>query len=234
MGGGGSGQAGTTGNGGTGQGGMAGSAVAPLTIMAIGDSMTASTCWRAALWQTLDAKHAGRFDVVGAHTSDFACSPTGYDKDSEAYDNAKVSDFSAAFMTFKPDVALIQFGTDDVLKGASTNDVISGYSQIVLALRAANPAVQIFLGRPPTVLVTDRTCSGCTCAACATTLQEINDHLSSWWRAANVTLVDARNDLIDVGAETRDGVHPNDSGSAKMAARWDAALERLPQFVFPR
>jgi hypothetical protein len=39
---------------------------------------------------------------------------------------------------------------------------------------------------------------------------------------------------FDADADTRDGVHPNDGASAKIAANWDKeALGKLARFTFP-
>jgi len=119
----------------------------PVTkIVVIGDSLTTQSCWRAALWQTMNAKVPGRFDFVGSHTSDFGCAPSGYDQDNEASDgsllsDAKMSELAAAFMTYKPDVALIHYGTDDVRNGVATNMIVDVHTRLVHSLRAANPDV---------------------------------------------------------------------------------------------
>ena len=212
----------------------------PVTkIVVIGDSLTTQSCWRAALWQTMNEKVAGRFDFVGSHASDFGCAPSGYDQDSEASDgsllsdaDAKLSELAAAMMIYKPDVALVHYGTDDVRNGVATNDIVDVHTRLVHSLRAANPDVTILVAKLSPVNVTSKTCSGCTCDACAMGIFDLNQVLGgAWWRAGGVTMVD-QVFPFDVDADTRDGVYPNDSGSAKIAANWAKALARLPQFAF--
>ncbi len=228
-----------------------------LKIMAIGDSITASTCWRAMLWSALETHHAGHFDFVGTHESDNACSPAGYDQDNEAYGSSLLSeavsgtfadhrrcsppaasgpcplmsDFSAAFARFKPDVALIHYGTNDVWNSIPTDRIITGFDELVAGLRAANPKVKVFVAEIISMNVTAATCGGCSCAACSANIAALNAAVDTWAAPKStadspVAVVD-QNTGFDPEADTRDGVHPNDSGSRKMAVKWDAALEPL-------
>ena len=105
-----------------------------VRIVAVGDSITQSTCWRALLWQRLSQDFSGRFDFVGSHKSDSGCTPAGYDQDNEGYGSAlvtevangattartcnpacpSVADLAGRFMQSPADVALMHFGTNDV------------------------------------------------------------------------------------------------------------------------
>lgn len=244
------------GNGGNGgSGGGFGSGM--MKIMPIGDSTTQSTCWRAVLWQTLTTNHAGHFDFVGTHKSDIGCSPSNYDQDNEAYGSSllseavsgtfannrmcspaaasgpcpKLSDFDAAFNTYQPDVALIHYGTNDVWNSVPTAQIMTGFDDLVDGLRAANANVKVFVAKIIPMNVTSATCSGCTCSACSANIAALSAALDTWapmksTAASPVAIVD-QNTGFDATTDTRDGVHPNDSGSAKMAAKWDAALEPL-------
>lgn len=229
-----------------------------LKIMAIGDSTTASTCWRAMLWVTLNTNHAGHFDFVGTHQSDNACSPAGYDQDNEAYGSSLLSeavsgtfandrkcqpaaasgscpsmaDFDAAFTLVRPDVALIHYGTNDVWNNVPTDQIMTGFDELVAGLRSANPRVKVFVAKIIPMNVTESTCSGCTaCPACTANIAALSAAIDAWAGPKStadspVAVVD-QNAGFDATADTRDGVHPNDSGSAKMAAKWDAVLEPL-------
>jgi lysophospholipase L1-like esterase len=240
-----------------GGGGSGGGFVGTMKIMPIGDSTTQSTCWRADLWQTLTTNHAGHFDFVGTHQSDNGCSPSNYDQDNEAYGSSllseavsgtfandrmcspaaasgpcpKMSDFDAAFNTYKPNVALIHYGTNDVWNSVPTAQIMTGFDDLVDGLRAANPNVTVFVAKIIPMNVTSMTCSGCTCSACNTNIAALSAALDTWaptksTAASPVAIVD-QNTGFDATTDTRDGVHPNDSGSAKMAAKWDAVLEPL-------
>jgi lysophospholipase L1-like esterase len=239
--------AGSAGSGGAGGGIGAGT----LKIISVGDSITRATCWRAQLWKTLNTSHSGHFDLVGTLKSDNGCNVSGYDQDNQGYSsslltevvagvtNARtcdptcptLSDFATAFMTTKPDVALIHYGTNDVWNGNATNDITAGYGELVDKLRAANAGVKVLVAKIIPMNVPSSTCSGCTCSACSTAIPALNSAIDAWVATKTspespVTAVDQFTGF-DATADTRDGVHPNDSGSAKMAAKWAAALETL-------
>ena len=251
---------GRTGTGGTtvGSGGSAaGAGAGTLKIVAIGDSTTQSTCWRALLWQTLNGKHPGQFDFVGSHKSDAGCSPSNYDQDNEAYGSSllseavsglfannrmcsppaasgpcpKLNDFTVAFKTYTPDVALIHYGTNDVWNSVATSTIMVGFDDLVTSLRAANANVKIFVAEIIPMNVTNTTCNGCSCSACTANIAALNSAIVAWaplhsTTASPIGVVD-QNTGFDAVADTRDGVHPNDVGSQKMAAKWDAVLEPL-------
>ena len=222
-----------------------------LKIITIGDSITRATCWRAELWKTLNTSHAGHFDLVGTLKSDNGCNVSGYDQDNQGYSSSLLTevvagvtdartcdptcptldDFAAAFMTTTPDVALIHYGTNDVWNAKPTVDITAGYGELVDKLRAANANVKILVAKLIPMNVTSSTCSGCSCSACLGTVKALNSLIDAWvptktTAASPVTAVDQFTGF-DATADTRDGVHPNDSGSAKMAAKWAEALEPL-------
>lgn len=220
--------------------------------MALGDSITRATCWRAALWQELEQAQPSRFDLVGTLSSDNGCAPSGYDRDNQGYSSSLVteivagitnartcdpapcpalSDVEAAFQAQKPDVVLMHFGTNDVWNAKPTEDIVNAYTSVVDALRRANPKVVILVAQILPMNVTDLTCSGCTCAGCATGVPALNARITSW--AAEHDTSDSPIRVVDqyTGydpvADNRDGVHPNTDGSAKMAQRWFDALSPL-------
>lgn len=240
-----------------GSGGSASVGAGIVKIMAIGDSTTQSTCWRALLWQTLNAKHAGRFDFVGSHQSDAGCSPFNYDQDNEAYGSSllseavsglfannrtcsppaasgrcpKLKDFNTAFQSYKPDVALIHYGTNDVWNSIATSSILAGFDELVNGLRAANAGVKIFVAQIIPMKPTPATCGGCSCSACTSNIAALNSAIATWapmrsTAGSPIGVVDQNTGFV-AATDTRDGVHPNDSGSHKMAAKWDAALEPL-------
>jgi len=223
----------------------------PRKIIAIGDSITRATCWRAKLWQALNAAHPSQFDLVGTLQSDDGCRVAGYDQDNQGYSSSLLTeavagitdtrpcdpkcptldDFATAFTTTRPDIALVHYGTNDVWNGKATNDITAGYSALLAKLRAANPNVTLLIAKLIPLNITNGTCGGCACAACDTALPALNSAIDAWaaseaTAASPVVVVDQFTGF-DVIADTKDGVHPNDSGSQKMAAKWAAALEPL-------
>jgi hypothetical protein len=220
--------------------------------MAVGDSITGSTCWRAMLWSALNQKHASHFDLVGTLQSDAGCSPSNYDKDNQGYGSSLVTeaaanitgnrtcqpkcpsldgDFAPAFMSQKPDVVLLHYATNDIWNGKSSTDIINAYGKLVDAMRAANPNVKVLAAKIIPMHVTNTTCSGCSCDACISAIPALNTAIESWAQtkgttASPITVVDQYTGF-NADSDTRDGVHPNDSGSQKMANKWAAALEPL-------
>ena len=223
-----------------------------ITIMAVGDSVTRATCWRAALWQSLNTSFPSRFHLVGTLNSDPGCGVTGYDTANQGYSSSLItevvagittartcdplcpalSDFANAFNSVKPSVVLLHYGTNDVWNAKAPSAILNGYSALIDAARAANPNVVILLAQIIPMNVTSATCSGCSCPGCPTAVPALNAQIATWaptksTAASPVVVVDQYTGF-DAVADTRDGVHPNNTtGSQKMAAKWFAALSPL-------
>jgi lysophospholipase L1-like esterase len=222
--------------------------------MLIGDSITRATCWRDYLWQQLSVNNAGRVDYVGTVPSDY-CGITGVDPDNQAYSSSLItevvagvtnartcdpfcpalSDLQTAFAATKPQLVLMHWGTNDVWNSKATSSITSAYGTVIDALRAVNPSVVILLAQIIPMNVTSATCSGCSCAGCSTAVPALNTAIVSFaaskgTSASPVIVVDQYTGF-DATTDTRDGVHPNDQGSQKMANRWFTALvnDRLVQ-----
>ena len=89
------GSGGAAGRGGsTGAGGAGGMLTNPR-IMPLGDSTTASVCYRAQLWQMLT--QSGRtFQFIGSRNGDPGCNVSGYDRDNEGHGGYIVTDILKA------------------------------------------------------------------------------------------------------------------------------------------
>jgi lysophospholipase L1-like esterase len=223
-----------------------------ITIMAVGDSITHITCWRALLWRQLNAAFPSRFHLVGTLTNDPGCGFEGWDMANQGYSSSLVTevvagvtnartcdpfcptlgDFSTAFETVKPDVILMHYGTNDVWNSKAPADILTAYGEIIDAARAARPSVVVLLAELIPMDVTAATCSGCSCPSCSTAVPALNAQMGPWAAAKStaaspVVVVDQYTGF-DAVADTRDGVHPNDTtGSTKMANKWFAALTPL-------
>jgi lysophospholipase L1-like esterase len=224
-----------------------------IRIMAIGDSITRATCWRAALWAKLSQDFSSRFDFVGTLSSDNGCTPANYDRDNQGYSSSLITeivandtsarmcdpnpcpalaDLQSAFLMKPTDVALLHFGTNDVWNSKSPQDIVSGYTAVVAALRAANPKVVILVAQIIPMNVSEVTCGGCICAGCPSGIPALNARIASWaieqdTPESPIRVVDQYGGY-DAVADNRDGVHPNTLGSQKIADRWYDAL--LPLF----
>lgn len=232
----------------TGGSGGKGGAPGVAKIMAIGDSITRATCWRALLWQQLQQNFAGRFDLVGTLKADSGCGVSGFDSDNQGYSssliteavagvtNARTCDpscpslsaLTTAFNAARPTIVLMHWGTNDVWNGKSTSSITSAYSAVIDALRAANPSVTVLLAQIVPMNVTSATCAGCSCASCSSGVTGLNTAITAFaamksTAASPVVVVDQYSGF-NASSDTRDGVHPNNSGSQKMATRWYQAL----------
>ena len=121
--------------------------------------------------------------------------------------------------------------TSSATTGAATSATTSAASG---ALRQANPNVVVLVAELiPMNPVNTATCSTCLCTACAGRLTALNAVIggAGGWAATHTTaaspviVVDQFTGYdATVGADSQDGVHPNASGSTKIATKWAAAL----------
>lgn len=199
----------------------------PVRVMALGDSITGSPgCWRALLYRDLTA--AGhRVDMVGslpAQGCGFA-----HDGDNEGHGGALVTDVAASgrgaawFAAARPQVVLLHFATNDVWSNRTPAQVLGAWTTLVGQMRAVDPrvvvvAAQIIPVAPP------------TCGDCPARTRAFNDAVPAWAAAtstaASPVLVVDHATGWDPARDTSDGVHPNDSGTARMAATWLPVVER--------
>jgi lysophospholipase L1-like esterase len=227
----------------TGAGGRGGA----LRIMPLGDSTTGSVCWRAMLWQMLNqGGFTGRFDFVGSRHNDAGCGVAGYDLDNEGHPSVLVTSFindaddlvagiqtRQALLGQNPaDVVLLHFATNDVWNNLAPATILSAYSAVLAALRAANPRVTVLVPQLIQLLpVNTATCTTCACPTCDTRMIALNAQIPGWaatnGTASSPIIVVDQHTGFDATVDTVDGVHPNASGSAKIAARWYAALTPL-------
>jgi lysophospholipase L1-like esterase len=214
--------------------------------MPLGDSITGSTCWRADLWQDLNqAGFTGRFDFVGSRNTDAGCTPTNYDRDNEGHPGVLVTNFvgdadelTANVQTMQSvlspnpaDIVLLHFATNDLWNAIPDTNILAAYSQVLAVLRGINPKVVVLAALLiPMAPINTATCSTCLCTACGDRVVAFNATIPGW-AAANSTaqspiyVVDQWTGFdATAGVDTVDGVHPNASGSVKVANRWLAAL----------
>jgi lysophospholipase L1-like esterase len=223
----------------------AGPRTSPLKIMALGDSTTEFTCYRAELAKLLDKSHPKDYQYVGTRVNDFGgCGGYVYDKHNQGMSAYLVSSTTGAMNTHaeaptwaavKPDVVLLHFATNDAWNGFSPTKILPAYSYLVDEFRKQNPRVKFIVAQliPLDPMGAD---GGKTCSTCPNSVKALNAALPDWAKmtttaASPVTIVDqwtGYDAAVDNCAPTRcDGVHPGPTGSVKMAAKWDEALEPL-------
>jgi lysophospholipase L1-like esterase len=123
----------------------------------------------------------------------------------------------------KPDVVLMEYGTNDVWSSISTANVLSAYGFVVDQFRSQNPNVVFFVAQ-----VTPLNPSGCT--ACESNVEALNRQIPTWATgkasaASPVYVVNVWSALpaatyLPNSMYTADGVHPNAAGSQLMSDVW--------------
>ncbi|WP_433206771.1 cellulose binding domain-containing protein [Dactylosporangium sp. CS-047395] len=203
-------------------------AAAPVRIMPLGDSITGSPgCWRALLWQQLQAGGYTNIDFVGTQAPQGCAVP--YDGDGEGHGGALVTAVADQnqlvgwLAATHPDVVLMHFGTNDVWSNRSTDTILAAYSKLVDQMRASNPAMRILVAQIIPM-------NPSTCPECAQRVVALNAAIPGWaaartTAASPIVVVDQWTGF-NTATDTGDGVHPNDAGNQKMAARWYPALAK--------
>ena len=220
-------------------------------IMPLGDSTTASVCYRAQLWQMLT--QSGRtFQFIGSRNGDPGCNVSGYDRDNEGHGGYIVTDILktagtgvrpggadssdpyvsdardlATWFDGRPaDIVLMHFGTNDVWNNFTPANILNAYTAILNKLRTVNPNVRVMVAQ-----IIPLQPSGCN--DCPTRAQNLNAQIPAWatsnsTAASPITVVDQFTGFNPAqGQDTSDGVHPNASGSTKIAAKWFSALSPM-------
>jgi lysophospholipase L1-like esterase len=233
------------GTGGAAGGGPAGT----LRIMPLGDSTTASICYRSHLWQMLTQAGHTQFNFIGTRNGNPGCSFSGYDKDHEGHAGYIVTDLLKATSTGRPggadpndpytssaadlatwfngdpaDIVIMHFGTNDVWNGIAPAKILQAYSAILAKLRTVNPNVRMMIAQ-----ITPMSPSGCS--GCAAGVQALDAMIPAWATASStatspVSVVDQWTGF-NSATDTVDGVHATDAGSVKIATNWFKALAPL-------
>jgi lysophospholipase L1-like esterase len=209
------------------------SAPAPIRIMPLGDSITAGPgCWRAYLWNHLQTTGFTDIDFVGSQPGGGCPGGFPYDGDDEGHGGfaatgiADQNQLPPWLAAARPDVVLMHLGTNDMWGGTiPVSSVLAAYTKLVGQMRASNPAMKIVVAQiipmnPP----------GCT--TCAAEVRALDDAIPGWaagltTAASPIVVADLWTGFDTVADTVGDGVHPNDSGFQKMAARWYPALTPL-------
>ncbi|AXE83965.1 GDSL-type esterase/lipase family protein [Streptomyces sp. Go-475] len=198
----------------------------PVRVMPLGDSITGSPgCWRAVLWNRLTDSGYKDLDFVGTLPPQ-GCGQA-HDGDNEGHGGELVTNVAdrdllpGRLAATRPDIVVMHFGTNDVWSSIAPDRILAAYTKLVAQMRASNPDMRILVAQ----LIPMNPSS---CAACAQRVTDFNARIPAWARATStdrspVTVVDQWTGF-STATDTYDGVHPNASGDAKIAARWFPAL----------
>ena len=201
-------------------------ATAPVKIMELGDSITGSPgCWRALLWQQLENAGYTNIDMVGTQPAQ-GCGFT-YDGENEGHGGALATTTASAgslvtwLAATLPDVVVMHFGTNDVWSNIAPATILAAFSTLVDEMRASNPSMKILVAQ---IIPMNPT----SCTECAQRVIDFNATIPAWaasktTTASPITVVDQWTGFNDA-TDTGDGVHPNDAGNVKIAAKWYPAL----------
>jgi lysophospholipase L1-like esterase len=204
----------------------------PWRVVPLGDSITEGGCTTQLLWQALHERGATNFDLVGTKHSGEDCGVSGADRDNEGHSGYLATDLvdegphaaelSQWCQADRGDVVLMHLGTNDIWHGASAPEpILSAFSKVLAALRAAQPRVIVFVAQ--IIPMSPR-----NCPECSGRVPLLNAALPAWAASASradspVYVVDQFSGF-DTATDTAEGVHPNRQGAQKLADNWAAAL----------
>ncbi|KAL2172348.1 hypothetical protein VTG60DRAFT_6187 [Thermothelomyces hinnuleus] len=190
-----------------------------LRIMPLGDSITEITCWRAFVWDQLaEAGLADQVQYVGSQNSNpQGCRPqtANWDQHHEGHSGWLAIDIANNYLanwlrSTPADIVMFMLGTNDVVRGHTTDEIINAYTKMVEIMRAANPNTKIIVD-----LVIPLPFSNGP-------IEAINARIPQWAAGLNSTespIVVADCYQGFTSSMLRDGVHPNLEGDRLIASR---------------
>ncbi len=197
-------------------------------IMPVGDSITeaegSQNSFRRLLWQQLAEAGFGP-DFTGSRDGnrDGPSRDQDFDTEHEGHWGWRADQFLANdridqwAADYQPDVLVVHLGTNDLRRGQSIDSTTNEVADIVSRVRSANPAVRVFIAQiipTDTALVAQIEAFNAAVPALASSLETAE---------SPVYVVDQFSGF-DASLDTYDGIHPNDTGEAKMAAAWFASM----------
>ena len=198
-----------------------------VKIMPLGDSITGSPgCWRALLWNNLQNTGYTNINFVGTLNNSTSCG-IPFDGDNEGHGGYLATNIANQNLlpgwlsATNPDIVMMHLGTNDVWNNIAPTTILAAYSTLVNQMRANNPHMRILVAQ-----ITPMNPSGCS--ACAQRVINLNAVIPGWASSKStaqspITVVNQWTGYND-STDTIDGVHPNASGNAKIAAKWYSPL----------
>ncbi|MGH7856155.1 MAG: SGNH/GDSL hydrolase family protein [Candidatus Binatia bacterium] len=206
----------------------------PVRIMPLGDSITegksGDATWRYWLQKKLKAEGCV-IDYVGSRRGVLRGRPRfpDFDPDHEGHwgwTTAQVRErIDGWAQKAKPEIVLLHLGTNDL--GIDPATIAENLAAIVEAVRRTRPTVIVFVARliPAADVPVE-------------VLSRTNDVIARMAakraRPDSPVIVVDQSTGFDAATDTYDGVHPNESGEKKMAARWFEALGGRLECARPR
>lgn len=221
-----------------------------VNILAAGNSITNGTdtfnSYRRRLWTLLHDQQYN-FDFIGSwnkHHMGGEVPDPDFDMDHEghsgwtfdhffnppSWDSAKGNIYSW-LRIYKPDVILLELGTNDVFQCRKTGDMIANLSKLVEVFRTANLRAKIFVAQIPPLGPKWSAQDLCSNGAYSIWVNALNNEIAAFamkntTTVSPITVVDQFTG-IDAGIHMYDDIHPNDAGEKIMAQRWFDAIEKI-------
>jgi lysophospholipase L1-like esterase len=210
-------------------------------IMPLGDSITGTTCYPKLLSQELIDKGHTNFTFVGTVLNNQSCGSApnvqteghgGYlvtylTTDSPPASGKGTLTELKSWAAERPDVVLMEYGTNDAWSSIATTSILSAYGFVVDQFRSQKPSVIFFVAQ-----ITPLNPSGCT--NCEANVEALNAQIPAWasgksTAASPVHVVNVFSALPAASytpnsTYTSDGCHPNSAGSQLMADVWAPAI----------
>ena len=229
----------------TGGGGATGAGGSPHAdkrqIMPLGDSIT-GFCYPQLLSKELIDKGHTSFAFVGTVTNNQSCGTGAPNVQTEGHGGYLVTYLTTdspaqsgkgtltelkTWAAEKPDVVLMEIGTNDVWSSIATATITIAFSFVIDQFRAQNPSVIFFVAQ-----ITPLNPSGCS--GCESRVEALNAAIPAW--ASGKSTSDSPVYVVDVWSAldpatylpnstwTKDGCHPELPASQLMADKWYAGL----------
>jgi lysophospholipase L1-like esterase len=183
-------------------------------------------CWRAILWEKL--QNAGVTNTAFVGTLPGQGCGFYYDGANDGHGGylatgiANNNQLPGWLAYSKPDIVMMELGTNDVWNNITTSTILAAFSTLVDQMRAQKPTMRILVAQ-----ITPMNPSNC--ANCAQGVINLNNAIPAWAASKStagspITVVDCWTGYNDA-TDTVDGVHPNSSGNTKLANAWFTPLK---------
>jgi acyl-CoA thioesterase-1 len=223
-------------------------------ILCLGNSITNGTStfnsYRRDLWQMLHNENYN-FDFIGSwskHHEGGEMPNPDFDLDHEGHSGWTAADIfhppnwdstrgsiNLWLEEYKPDIVLVELGTNDVFQCRKIPDVLKNFSDLIHVLRKKNKAVKIFFAQIPPLgpqWAEKKLCGNDT--TYDQSLRNLNRAIAVFIKSNSTIssplfVVDQFSGIT--AANQYDDIHPNLSGEKIMAQRWfDAIHSSIKQF----
>jgi lysophospholipase L1-like esterase len=219
-------------------------------ILCLGNSITNGTSsynsYRRALWQMLHQNNYN-FDLIGSWSSHHMGGEVpdpDFDMDHDGHSGWNFADIfhppswdsvrgniNEWLKSYKPDIVLLELGTNDVFQCRSVNDIHKDFEELVKVLRKKNSSVKIFVAQIPPLgkqWATQKLCGNDIDYGQA--ILQLNKALAGFCatyssKVSPLIVVDQYSGL-DPSTEMYDDIHPNAAGEKKMAEKWFESIHK--------